>query len=204
MAKIAIFGAGRVGMALLRALESQRHSITIVEEDAEVCEEIAAESKAMAINGDATDPKLLDELKVGEMDYAFAVTGNEETNFLAAVYAKQSGAKKVISRVSEAKHSLLLQRLGVEPAISQLTLARELANRVSSPTIFKLLNASESNVELVEKRVDSGMNGKTVQQVDRNPKSNVVATFQDGRFRVARHDDVLKEGMRIIMVREKD
>ncbi|MFA5412672.1 MAG: TrkA family potassium uptake protein [Candidatus Micrarchaeia archaeon] len=201
--KAVIFGAGRVGRALLNILERQRHAITVVEENKDICEEIAAESNATVINGDATTPELLDDIKVGTMDHVFAVTGNEETNFLAAVYSKQAGARNVISRVSEAKHSLLLQRLGVETVISEFTLARDLANRVSSPTIFKLLNPIESNVELAEKGVDGGMAGKMVADVNRHQKYNIVAIFHEGKFRVPGADALLEEGMKLIIIREK-
>ncbi len=201
--KVVIFGAGRVGWALLRILEKQRHAIIVVEENKDVCEEIAAESNATVINGDATTPELLDEIKVGTMDHVFAVTGNEETNFLASVYSKQAGAKNVISRVSEAKHSMLLQRLGVETVISEFTLARDLANRVSSPTIFKLLNPIESNVELAEKKVEGGLSGKRVAEVNKQQKYKVVAIFHEGKFHVPDANAVLGEGMKIIIVREK-
>ncbi|MDD5096443.1 MAG: TrkA family potassium uptake protein [Candidatus ainarchaeum sp.] len=201
--KVVIFGAGRVGRGLLRILEKQRHTVIVVEENKDVCEEIAVESNATVINGDATTPELLDEIKIEGMDHVFAVTGNEETNFLASVYSKQAGAKNVISRVSEAKHSLRLQRLGVETVISEFTLARDLANRVSSPTIFKLLNPIESNVELAEKKVDGGMAGKMVADVNRQQKYNIVAIFHEGKFHVPGADAMLQEGMKIIIIREK-
>lgn len=188
---------------MLKILEAQKHSITLVEENTGLCEDIAAESGAMVMNGDVTNPEILDEIKVKDSEFVFAVTGNEETNFLAAVYAKQAGAKKVISRVSEAKHSILLQRLGVETVIPEFTLARELANRVSSPTIFRLLNPLESNVELVERRVDSGMSGKSIGKVNENQRYNIIATFHEGKFRVAKPNDKLEDGMKVIVVREK-
>ena len=203
MTKVVILGAGRVGRALLKILEKQKHNVTVIEENKEICDELAAESNSTVINGDATEPELLDELKLKEVLYVFAVTGNEETNFLASIYAKQAGAEKVISRVGEAKHSLLLERLGVETVIPEFTLAMELANRVSSPTIFKLLNPLESNVELFEKKVDKGMAGKKIAKVNKDQRYNVIATFHEGKFHVAKPDNVLKEGMKVIIVRER-
>ncbi len=203
MAKIVIFGAGRTGSALLRILEKGKNEITIVEEKKEICDEIAAESNAVVVHGDATDPELIDELKLKETDYVFAVTGNEETNFLSSVYAKQEGSGKVISKVSEAKHSLLLERLGVETVIAEYTLARELANRVISPTIYKMLNPLESDVEMFERTVDSGMAGQKVGKLDKEKKYNIISIFEQGRFMVAKPDQTLKEGMRIVVIRKR-
>jgi len=203
MSKIIIFGAGRTGNALLRILERGNNKITVIEQDKMICDELASETRAVVIHGDATEPELLDELKLREVDYVFAVTGNEETNFLSSVYAKQEGAGKVISKVSEAKHSLLLERLGVETVIAEYTLAKELANRVATPTIYKMLNPLESNVEMVEKIVDKGMSGKRISKLNKEKGYVVVSVFDDGRFTVAKSDQTLKEGARVVILRER-
>jgi len=203
MSKIIIFGAGRTGNALLRILERGNNKVTIVEQDKHICDELASETRAVVIHGDATEPELLDELKLREVDYVFAVTGNEETNFLSSVYAKQEGAGKVISKVSEAKHSLLLERLGVETVIAEYTLAKELANRVATPTIYKMLNPLESNVEMVEKIVDKAMSGKRISKINKDKDYTIVSVFEEGRFIVAKPDQTLKEGARVVILRER-
>ncbi len=203
MSRIIIFGAGRTGSALLRVLERGSNKITIVEQDKAICDELASETHSLVIHGDATEPELLDELKIREADYVFAVTGNEETNFLSSVYAKQEGAGKVISKVSEAKHSLLLERLGVETVIAEYTLAKELANRVATPTIYKMLNPLESNVEMVEKIVDKGMKGKKVIKINKDNDFIIVSLFEEGRFMIAKPDHVLREGSRVVILKER-
>jgi len=203
MSKIIIFGAGRTGNALLRILERGNNKITVIEQDKMICDELASETRAVVIHGDATEPELLDELKLREVNYVFAVTGNEETNFLSSVYAKQEGAGKVISKVSEAKHSLLLERLGVETVIAEYTLAKELANRVATPTIYKMLNPLESNVEMVEKMVDKDMAGKRVSKLNKDKGYVVISVFDEGKFTIAKSDQTLKEGTRVVILRER-
>lgn len=198
---IFIFGAGRVGRSLLRILEKTKHKLTIVEQGRTLCDEIAGETNASVLCGDITDPKLLEELRLDEADYVFAVTGNEETNFLVSVYAKHMNAKKVISRASEAKYSHLMEKLGVEPLIPEATLARELANMVVSPLIFKMLDPSDSKVEMLEKEVDSGMKDKTVEDVCRKKGFMVVSVYDNSAFLTPAPDFVLKEGMKIVVVK---
>ncbi len=198
---IFIFGAGRVGRALVRILEKTKHKLTVVDQSRPVCDDMAGETNAIIICGDVTDPRLLEELKLGEADYVFAVTGNEETNFLVSVYAKHMSARKVISRASEAKYSLLMEKLGVEPLIPELTLARELANMVVSPLIFRMLDPSESKVEVLEKEVDSGMKDKTVEAVCKKKGFMVVSVYENGVFLTPAPDFILKEGMKIVVVK---
>jgi trk system potassium uptake protein TrkA len=201
--KIIIFGAGKVGQMLVKILLESRHKVTIVDENRELCDEVAAETNAQVVCGDAADPDLLDELKIGEADHVFAVTGNEETNFLLAVYAKNANAKNVISRASEAKYSNLMERLGVEPLIPESTLARELSNRVLSPLISLMLDPNNSNIELRERDVNGKMAGKKVKKVEDENKFTIVSVYQDDKFIFPHNDFKLKKEMRIVVVKHK-
>ena len=203
MGKVVIFGAGNVGRTLLEILEQRKHKIWIIDERREVCNELASQKSASVIHGDVTDPSLLDELDLKEMDYIFAVSGSEEANFLAGVYAKQAGAQKVICRVDSLKHSKLLEKLGIESVVSEFTLASELANRVSSPLIHKLLNPAESRLELVEKEADKNLKGKSVKEYERDQNFHVVAIYNEGKYRLAKPMERIKEGDRLIILRER-
>ena len=175
--------------------------MTIVDVKREVCDQVAAESNATIICGDATDPELLEELELEKADYVFAVTGNEETNFLVSVYAKHVNATSVISSASEPKYSHLMEKLGVEPLIPQLILARELANKVINPTITRMLNPGDSKIEMKEKKVDKGMEGKTVGEISEKNRYVVVSIYHDGKFLFPNQKFVLKEGMKIVTVK---
>jgi len=199
--RIVIFGGGKVGKGLLRALEGQKHKIMMVEESREICDGMAAESKADIICGDVTNPEVLEQLKLEEADYVLAVTGNEETNFLVSVYAKSLNAKRVISRASEEKYSGMMERLGVEPLITELTLARELANMVLHPLISTMLDPSDSDIEMLEKEVNGGMNEKKVADVNEEKNFTIISVYDKGKFLFPSSDFVLKEGMKIVVVK---
>ena len=198
--KVIVFGGGKVGRALLMSL-GKKHKITIVDREREICDMIAGESNANVICGDATDPDLLEELKIGEADYIFAVTGSEETNFLVSVYAKHVNAKKVISRASDMKYSSLMERLGVQPLVPETTLARELANMVQNPLISTMLDPSDSNIEMLEKEVNGGMKDKTVEQVQEKNDFTIISVYDQGKFLFPSSDFKLKEGMKIVVVK---
>ena len=198
--KVIVFGAGKVGRALVISL-GKKHKVTIVDHSRETCDEVAAETNANVICGDATDPDLLEELKVSEADYIFAVTGSEETNFLVSVYAKHMNAKKVISRVSEMKYSSLMERLGVEPLVPEQTLARELANRVLNPLISLMLDPTNSNVQLLEKDIEGQLKGKTVEEVQKKHEFIIISVYHQGKFVFPKPDFVLEGGMTAVVVK---
>jgi trk system potassium uptake protein len=204
MSRVIILGAGNVGRTLLDILEQRKHKIIIVDEDKEVCNDIATEKSVLAVHGDVSDPKTLDELDLPKADYVFAITGTEESNFLSAIYAKQAGAKKVICRVDSLKHSKILDTLGIESVVSEFTLASELANRASSPAIHCLLNPLESKLEFIEKKADKGMVSKSIKHLQENKNYLIIAIREpDDSFKLAFPTERLKEGSTLIMIRER-
>jgi len=198
---IVIFGAGRVGRALMRILESHKFKITIVDESRAVCDEVAGETNATVICGDVSDPKLLEELKLDKSDFIFAVTGSEETNFLVSVYARHMNARRVISRASEARYSRLMEKLGVIPLIPETTLARELANAVLNPMISMMLDPAFSNVEMFEREVTGSLKDKTIKEANEKNNFAVISIIKDGKFLAPDPDCVLREGMTIVVVK---
>jgi trk system potassium uptake protein TrkA len=198
---IVIFGAGRVGRALLKILEGKKHKIVIIDENRAVCDVVAGETNSEVICHDVSDPEMLGELKLDKADFVFAVTGSEETNFLVSVYAKHMSAKRVISRASEARYSNLMEKLGVIPLIPETTLARELANAVLNPLISLMLDPSYSNVQMFEKEVSGPLKDKTVKETNEKNNFAVVSVIKDGRFLPPDPDYVLKEGMTIVVVK---
>jgi trk system potassium uptake protein TrkA len=198
---IVIFGAGRVGRALVRILENHKFKVTIVDESRNVCDEVAGETNATVICGDVSNPKLLEELKLDKTDFVFAVTGSEETNFLVSVYARHMNAKRVISRASEARYSHLMEKLGVIPLIPETTLARELANAVLNPMISIMLDPTFSNVEMFEKEVTGSLKDKTVREANEKNNFAVISIIKDGKFQAPVPDLVLQEGMTLVVVK---
>jgi len=198
--KILIFGAGRVGTNLARFLE-KKHDVTIVDINKDVCDLLASESDFNVICGDTTDPQLLDELKLGEADFIFAVTGHEEANFLISLYAKHENCPRVICRASEAKYSKLMQRLDVEPLLPEWTLARELASMVMHPIITLLMDPRYSQIEILEKNVPGGYDGKTVAEVAQKEHAAIAAVYDGEVFHPAEPDFELKKDMKIVYVK---
>ncbi|MFA5108243.1 MAG: TrkA family potassium uptake protein [Candidatus Micrarchaeia archaeon] len=202
MGKVLIIGAGKVGRTLLDILEQRKHKIWVVEEQREVCNELASEKSASVVHGDATDPTVLDEMDLQGMDYVFAVSTSDEANFLAGAYCKQAGSKRVICRVNSIKHSQILEKMGIESVVSELTLASELANRVSSPVIYKLLNPIESKMEFVEKDADeSGFVGKSINEIEKN-NFLIIAIYNNGKYSLAKDIERIPKDSKLVILRE--
>lgn len=197
--RIIIFGAGRVGMNLLKLLEPAHLDVVIVDSNRERCEHIASEYNAVVVCGDCTDPEILEDLKLQATDYVFAITGEEGTNFLTSMYAKNAGAKHVIARCSSMKHSFLMEKLGIGVMVPEITLAQELSNRVLNPTIFKMLSPEEGNVDLFEVPIPDSVKGKRVGDIFKEEDVLLLALY-DGKEFILPHDNDQIEGKKAVIV----
>lgn len=98
--RIAIIGCGRFGQEILSTLvQSGKHEIYAIEENAKIVDELNSSQDIMALHGSGTDFELLQEIEMNKIDVCIACTGSDEINTLTCVYAKAMGAKHVISRI---------------------------------------------------------------------------------------------------------
>ncbi|MFH0817284.1 MAG: TrkA family potassium uptake protein [Candidatus Micrarchaeota archaeon] len=187
--RIVIFGLGRVGMNLIKLLKPAHAEVVVVDTSREKCEHIASEYNAVVVCGDCTDPEILEDLRMNEADYVFAITGEEATNFLTSIYAKNAGARHVIARCESTKHSIVMEKLGVESLVPETTLAQELANRVLNPTIFKMLDPEKGNLDLYEVSIPDNVKGKPVRDVFKQKDVTLLALYDGEKFTLPHGDD---------------
>ncbi|MEL7500556.1 MAG: Trk system potassium transporter TrkA [Planctomycetota bacterium] len=96
---IVILGGGTVGHLIGDLLCQQEHSITLVDSDKEMVRKANEELDLRALHGSASQSSVLFQAGISSADICLAVTGNDETNIVAASMAKAMGARRSIARV---------------------------------------------------------------------------------------------------------
>ena len=97
--KIVISGVGEMGSHLARMLSGHGHDITVIDSDVKALEEVDNGADLITVEGDTTTFAILRKAGVRRCDLFIAVNHDENQNILAAIMAKQLGAKKSIARV---------------------------------------------------------------------------------------------------------
>ena len=97
--RIVICGAGHVGSFAAEALAAARHSITVVDIDADRVRDIGDRLDVAVLTGDCAQAATLEEAGVRSADLLLAATQRDEVNLLAASIAKGMGAHKTVARV---------------------------------------------------------------------------------------------------------
>ena len=104
--KIAILGAGKLGIRITEALLDGDYEITLVDTNEDKLNSLAQQYDIFTVTGDAKTIELLKEINVESYDFLFSTTTSDDTNILAASFAKALGCPKVAARVRDPEHMM--------------------------------------------------------------------------------------------------
>jgi len=152
MKHILIVGAGETGTAIAQALEQRRLRVKIIDLDGEKCKKLAAGlERTVVIKGDGTDRDLLQEENAGEMDLIIAMTGDEESNVLISLLAKDLGAKRTITRVSKLSYMPVVSAIGLDTVINpRMAAVRAILQYIRRGRILSVAPLREEQAEAIE------------------------------------------------------
>lgn len=97
--KIIIVGAGEIGRHLAESLSNRAHSISVIERDEALVDDLNERLDAQVIQGDAASVTTLARADVADCDLFLGLTSDDSTNLVSASIAKALGAKKTVARV---------------------------------------------------------------------------------------------------------
>ena len=116
---ILIIGGGKIGLSLAETLEKLHYNTKVIEKDPHRGEVLSAHlNRTIVLQGDGTDPELLEQENIGSMDLVVALTGDEELNILSCLLAKRLGAHKTVARINKFVYMSLVQTIGIDHIVS--------------------------------------------------------------------------------------
>ncbi|MDD5347002.1 MAG: NAD-binding protein [Candidatus Omnitrophica bacterium] len=152
--KIVIVGAGKVGFFLAKRLIVGKHTISIVDKDKQVCEDIAKELEILVINGDGCDPLILEEAGARHADVVAAVTGDDEDNMIICQLAKELfETHRTVGRVNNPDNEHTFAELGIDvPVDATMIIGKIIEEEVSFADFVNLMSFKRGKLAIV--RVD--------------------------------------------------
>jgi len=200
---ILIAGAGNVGRYLARILIQADHTVTVIERDDRVVERARQESGARVINGDASEPSMLEKAGIRGIDVVVAATGEDEDNIVVANLAKfEFEVPRVVARVKNALNSWLYEPdIGVDVVVSAPhTIAQLIEEQVVVGDVIQLLRLPEGRSAIVETTLPDGSRlvGRTITEIPWPDSSVPVAVIRGTQVLPAATTTQLTAGDRLI------
>ena len=199
---IVIVGAGKVGYFLAKRLCLNKHTVSIVEKDKQLCEETAKELEALVVNGDGCDPHILEEAGISRADVIAAVTGDDEDNLIICQLAKEIfKIKRAVGRVNNPDNEHTFSELGVDvPVDSTKIIAKIIEEEVSFSDFVNLMSFKRGKLAIVRLDLpdDSPVINKQVQDIQLPVDSVLVSIVRGEEVIVPKGNTILKPGDDII------
>jgi trk system potassium uptake protein len=204
--RVAIAGAGSVGTAIARDLETNGHEVLVLEQDPDIVDQRREELPGVQwIAADACEVSSLDAAGFASVDVVVAATGDDEDNLVVSLLAKQEFAvPRVVARVNNSKNQWLFnESWGVDVSVSTPALLTALVEEaVSVGSLVRLLEFQGGSAHLVEITLaeDSPAAGVAIADLGVPRDATVVAVVRRDRVVVPRGDTVLQSGDEVLVL----
>lgn len=199
---ILIIGAGKVGYFLAKRLCQGKHTVSIVDKDRIVCDEIAKELEALVVNGDGCDPKILEEAGIERADVLAAVTGDDEDNLIVCQLAKEKfNLQRTVGRVNNPDNEHTFNELGIDvPVDSTKIIAKVIEEEVSFSDFVNLMSFKRGKLAIVRVDLpsDSPVINKEVKDITLPQDAVLVSIVRGEEVILPKGNTVLKPGDDVI------
>ncbi len=202
--RVFIMGGGSTALMLAEELEEKGVATKIIEKRQDRCEMLSSRlDRAICLHGDGTSQALLREENIKGADYFLAVTGDEEANILAALLAKQLGAKRALCLINKVDYTHLIPLIGIDGVMNprQATIGKIL-HYIRKGKIISSTPLSDEKAEVVEfiALETSEITGKPLKKI-KFPKGTIIgAILRNEEVVIPTGETVIHPGDHVILV----
>ncbi|PKM85190.1 MAG: Trk system potassium transporter TrkA [Firmicutes bacterium HGW-Firmicutes-11] len=202
--RVMIAGGGKIGYYLAQQLAAHNIAVKIIEIDKARCQYLSEHlDNVIVLHGDATDPSLLDDENIDEMDAFVTVTGFDEENLLLALIANQKNIEDVVAKVSRKSYADLIEKMGVSMALNPLDMtANTILRLIQGPKKVIFSKMIQGQAEFIEILADKSMKLVDTPLSQLNlPKGIIIAAIHRGdQAIIPKGDTTIKEGDQVIIL----
>ena len=209
--RIAIVGAGKLGLKVINALVGGDHAITVFDVNESVLNKIGQQYDVMTVAGNAKQISLLKERGIGNFDFLIACTDSDEQNIVVAAFAKKLGCSKVIARVRDPEHmnqmDFIMETMNIDHIVNpDLSITKEIYKYLVEK--YTLTNGifSSGKVSLVQFKVQKykKLLGLSMVEVSKVlPNMLVVAISRNGKIIIPHGKTVIDDHDTLYLIGEK-
>jgi trk system potassium uptake protein len=195
--EVTIYGGGRIGLRLALAVEKAGMSVRVIERDEGRARYVASQlRRGFVLHDEGISRDFMLQEGVDRTDAFVAVTGDDRANLLAAMYARQLGARLTIAGISRGEFAPLADALGVDVTISPRTLAAEAILRFVRKGEIIDVALLASGAEMIELRVPEHCRvaGRPLSEVGFPDGAIVGALLRDGDVVIPTGKEILRAG----------
>jgi trk system potassium uptake protein TrkA len=203
---VLIVGGGKTGSYLAGLLLKSGCEVRVVDSRPQIFERLVNELPPNVPRlGDGTDPTVLEQVGIANVNVVAAVTGDDEANLVVASLAKfEYQVERVIMRVNNPRNAwLCTPEMGVDAALNQSDLmATLIVEEMSVGDLQTLVRLRHGAVEIVEEKIppNSAAIDKPIAELGLPPDCNITAVIRGESVIIPHGSTVLQAGDEVVAV----
>jgi len=203
---VIIVGGGKTGSHLASQLISEGHEVKVIEHRNEILSRLKEElPRDTVVAGDGSSPTVLEAMGIEQADVLVAVTGEDESNLVAATLARfEFNVSRTIARINNPKNAwLFTPEMGVDVGVDQTDiLAKLILEEMSMGDMMTLLKLRRGEYSLVEEKLPAHSKaiGTPMKSLPIPEDCTIAALIRKGRVITPRGNMVFVEGDEILAV----
>jgi len=199
-----VFGGGKVGYHLACRLHAHEFDLKVIERDPDRARFLAERlPQAVVLQETELSKEAFVTHSIDRATAFVACAGDDRTNLLAALHAKQLGAHLCLAVVSSEQFVPLVDALGVDAAFSlRLTTAEAILRFVRSDAL-RAMHLTLSGAEVLDLHADPGspVEGAPAETVGLLEGCEVGAILRDDKVVIPEQGDRVEAGDRVLLFR---
>jgi len=198
---IIIAGGGRVGFQTAEILADRGHDVTIIERDDRIVSDIADQWLATVIQGDATNPDIIEQAGIERADVIAALTGETGLNLAVCLAAAELTPDiRTVARIDRTAGEAYTRFVDAV-VFPERAGSRVAANEILGSDVQTLADVTGTlDIMLIRVAEGAPAAGKTLSDV-RFPEGTLVVSDDNGE-RIARADTTLTPGSSYVIAVE--
>ncbi len=205
---VVVAGGGATAVAVSRALLNYPVRLKVIDRDKSRCQELAQIlPQAIVLLGKATETALLQEEHVDQADRFLALTGDDETNVVASLLARDLGVPRVVTLVHRPDMLALCQRMGLGATLSpRLIAAERILEYIDSGFTSNIATLAGGKAEVLERVVRGGseLAGRTLAEMELPQGALVVSVQRGEEIWVPHGGDVIEAGDLLVLFSSRE
>jgi trk system potassium uptake protein TrkA len=192
---VVVVGCGRVGSELAAMLESQGHTLAVIDKNKRAFRRLHHDFSGVTVAGLGFDRDTLTAAGIEEAKAFAAVTNGDNSNILCARIARESySIEHVVARIYDPRRALIYQRLGI-PTVATVawTTDQVLRRLLPGDSTHDWIDPT-GKVVMVERELPRSAVGRKLGELNEPGRFWLTAVSRFGSAQIARGDVIGQEG----------
>ena len=192
---VVVVGCGRVGSELAVTLESEGHTVAVIDKNRNAFRRLPERFTGRAVLGFGFDKDDLEQAGIGDAHALAAVTSGDNSNILTARIARETyQIEHVVARIYDPRRAIIYQRLGIPTVATVSWTTDQVHRRLLPDRVVSEWTDATGTLSLIERELPDEWAGRKLLELDEGARFRLMAVTRAGESRLMTPTLVGQEG----------